>query len=589
MLFYRVDSEVQAEEFVDEFAKKYACNRGEIKYKITENANPKIFFLEIFDCDASSDDIKEKKSVVSKFDIMFEQDGIYVIVKEDGQEVNGISEKLISLDIYTFAYDKIVEAIEKINTKTKVAECDERYLKAPDILVHIEQDGMKALVKLSKVGNYGLLTKEYIISILNENGVIFGIKEEIIDDIIKNRRSNEYIIIAEGKDSTPGRDAIVLMNAEPFTKKKTVAPKIDENGVADYKNLDLFQTVNMGDVIAEKEPATDGENGSSVTGTIIEARPGKEILLRPGKNCNTSDDGRQLIAEANGMVVIEQDKVSVTDMFTVDNVGVNSGNINFNGSVIVKQNVEAGYIIESGGNVQINGNVERSKIKSTGDIFVKGGIIGYYLDGIEAGNNLICKFAENSVINTSGNISVGEELLNCKILCGGRVAAEGKKGQIIGGETVAAEGIDVLSLGSNSEIKTFVEVGNNPLLVKEIERKEKEVAELRHKLLEIERTVTYLEDIKNYAEYKFTPENEERLKTLEKMKFSMSYYVTEAELSLAQYRIEEGTNKDAVVRVRNVCYPGVVIQIRDRKYKVTEKMTNVIFYFDDDSVKDKHG
>ena len=360
-------------------------------------------------------------------------------------------------------------------------------------------------------------------------------------------------------------------------------------GVADYKNLDLFQTVNMGDVIAEKEPATDGENGSSVTGTIIEARPGKEILLRPGKNCNTSDDGRQLIAEANGMVVIEQDKVSVTDMFTVDNVGVNSGNINFNGSVIVKQNVEAGYIIESGGNVQINGNVERSKIKSAGDIFVKGGIIGYYLDGIDAGNNLICKFAENSVINTSGNISVGEELLNCKILCGGRVAAEGKKGQIIGGETVAAEGIDVLSLGSNSEIKTFVEVGNNPLLVKEIERKEKEVAELRHKLLEIERTVTYLEDIKNYAENKFSPENEERLKTLEKMKFSMSYYVTEAELSLAQYRIEEGTNKDAVVRVRNVCYPGVVIQIRDRKYKVTEKMTNVIFYFDDDSVKDKHG
>ena len=144
-------------------------------------------------------------------------------------------------------------------------------------------------------------------------------------------------------------------------------------------------------------------------------------------------------------------------------------------------------------------------------------------------------------------------------------------------------------MGSNSEIKTFVEVGNNPLLVKEIERKEKEVAELRHKLLEIERTVTYLEDIKNHAEYKFTPENEERLKTLEKMKFSMSYYVTEAELSLAQYRIEEGTNKDAVVRVRNVCYPGVVIQIRDRKYKVTEKMTNVIFYFDDDSVKDKHG
>ena len=58
----------------------------------------------------------------------------------------------------------------------------------------------------------------------------------------------------------------------------------------------------------------------------------------------------------------------------------------------------------------INGNVERSKIKSTGDIFVKGGIIGYYLDGIDAGNNLICKFAENSVINTSGHIVTGKQI-----------------------------------------------------------------------------------------------------------------------------------------------------------------------------------
>ena len=83
---------------------------------------------------------------------------------------------------------------------------------------------------MSKVGNYGLLTKEYIISILNENGVIFGIKEEIIDDIIKNRRSNEYIIIAEGKDSTPGRDAIVLMNAEPLQRKRQLLLKLMRMG-----------------------------------------------------------------------------------------------------------------------------------------------------------------------------------------------------------------------------------------------------------------------------------------------------------------------------------------------------------------------
>lgn len=589
MICFENIAEKDIEEVLAEFSEKAFCSYDELRYKIVYIADSNYVKLEIYDIEKKylaeeidNNNLKKR----DKYELKFESDGIYLKIDDKNQDANVISEKLVSLEVFTFSYEDIMKAYDKIGELVKISEPSEKMLNPPAITVEFGKESMSASIKIAKAGNWGLLTEELIIEELKKNGVIYGIKNDEIAKIIREEITGMFILVAEGKKCVNGEDAELSMKYTPFSKGAKLTPKIDERGNADFKNLEIFELVKTGDIIAEKRAATLGEQGSTVTGVVVEPKPGKDILLRTGKNCTTSDDGLKVIAETEGMVVIEQDKISVSDIFTIEAVNVNSGNIQFNGSVVVKRDVEMGYSLISNGNIQINGNAEKCILKSGGDIFIKGGLIGKASEGgVTAGNDFVAKFAENAEITVSGNAVIYEGVLNCKVMSGKQVVASGKNGNIIGGEIIAAEGVEASTLGAPSEIKTYIEVGNNPLLVQEIESKESEIASLRQKLTEVEKNINYLEQKRAHADYKPNEIFEEKLNSLIKAKFSMSYYVTEAEIALQEFKQQQSIEKNVEVKVTGTCYPGVLIQIKDRKFKVQDKMPAVTFYYDEDMVK----
>lgn len=52
-----------------------------------------------------------------------------------------------------------------------------------------------------------VVTKEDIYHDLERRGIVFGIKQEAIDDLIDRKRMNERILIAEGIPAIRGRTA----------------------------------------------------------------------------------------------------------------------------------------------------------------------------------------------------------------------------------------------------------------------------------------------------------------------------------------------------------------------------------------------
>ncbi len=62
-----------------------------------------------------------------------------------------------------------------------------------------------------------------------------------------------------------------------YTDKKKAKPKVLEDGSVDYKDMDTYQFVNEGDLLAEKTLPTEGEDGMSVTGRVIKARMEKRF------------------------------------------------------------------------------------------------------------------------------------------------------------------------------------------------------------------------------------------------------------------------------------------------------------------------
>ena len=68
-------------------------------------------------------------------------------------------------------------------------------------------------------------------------------------------------------------------------------------------------------------------------------------------------------------------------------VGASTGDIDYDGSVVVKGNVLTGYTIKATGDIIVNGVVEGAKLVTAGKIVLKRGIQGKGQASLEAGGD----------------------------------------------------------------------------------------------------------------------------------------------------------------------------------------------------------
>ena len=85
-----------------------------------------------------------------------------------------------------------------------------------------------------------------------------------------------------------------------------------------------------------------------------------------------AEDGTKVIMQAE-----DGDKIFVSDVYDVpDDVDNSTGDIEFNGSVVVHGNVRTGFCIKCGGNIEVYGVVEGADLDAGGDIILHRGVQG---------------------------------------------------------------------------------------------------------------------------------------------------------------------------------------------------------------------
>ena len=172
-------------------------------------------------------------------------------------------------------------------------------------------------------------------------------------------------VVAEAVQPVDGRDAYISYNFE--TDRSKIKLSETKSGQVNFKELNLIQNVVEGQPLATKILAERGKAGKTIFGRYLEAKNGKDIPMPLGKNVAVDKDGRTIIATTNGQVLLIGDKIHVEPIMEVDGVSLKTGNIKFNGTVIVKGNVEDGFEVKVSGNVEVYGNVGKSIIEADGD------------------------------------------------------------------------------------------------------------------------------------------------------------------------------------------------------------------------------
>jgi uncharacterized protein (DUF342 family) len=484
-----------------------------------------------------------------------------------------------------FDKSKVVKIVREADGEyTKIGEWVPVEKSDSRCIIEVSDNEMKAFMTVIPPKPRGrLLDIDDVLEALNDKGVVYGIKHDVIQESLEEEVYNVPILVGEGKRSENGADAKIVYN---FRTEKKVHLEEDEKGQVNFKDLDLVENVVAGQLLATKSQATEGTPGRTVTNKILEAKPGVDVELNPGKNTELSADGVSVIAMINGQVVLSNDKINVEPIYEIKgDVDIHTGNILFLGTVIVHGNVEDGFSIKAAGDIEIKGSVGKCLLDAEGDISIKQGVMGKLGGSIKSGGNLASKFLEQVNVVAEKSVLVQDGIMHCDVDATEKVICFGKRATIVGGRIRAGEIVNTKTLGSVSFTETVVEVGVDPKSRQRLFEIEKEKTELESKLESLNANINTLQNQKKVRR-NFTEEKEE---LLEKMLSSRE------ELTIRMSEINEEMNElksylkllktIGKVSVSKNVYPGVRIGIKDTYYDVSNEFKYVTFVLESGRIR----
>ncbi len=358
---------------------------------------------------------------------------------------------------------------------------------------------------------------ETLISILEKNGVSYGINQNALLTMFQKAQFASSQLVARGKPQRDGVDGYVK---EHFSREREIKPQLLENGDSDHKELGLILDIEKGTIIADIVLPEPPVNGIGVSGKEIQGRPGKEPVVPQGTNTAISADGKHLIANVGGNLVFKQGKFCIEQLVTIKgNVDSSIGNINFSGDIVINGDVFLGYTITSKKNIKITGSVEGANLIADGDITVGLGINGQQKGVVMSKGNVKAMFIENCEMYAEGAITA-QVIINSHVSSEESIAVTTGKGVISGGEIIAVKKIEAVTVGSEVNIPTIIRLGLTPRLTQNIKELEQSIEEMMTEIDLIAKNITYLEYLEQQGQ--ITSDRKELLVKLKAKKPTMS-------------------------------------------------------------------
>ncbi|MBX9937271.1 MAG: FapA family protein [Burkholderiaceae bacterium] len=357
--------------------------------------------------------------------------------------------------------------------------------------VHVASDGMNATLTIIPPIGGKVASTEDALRALSKANVSFGIDQSAVQAACE-RGSCTHVIVARGIVAIDGNDAL-FEDLTPHTVDRE--PKLDENGLIDYRERGEIVAVQPGQPLMRRTPATTGTDGQSVKGAVVKAKPGKDKPFATGLNGAeiSADDPAVLVATIGGLPVRVDAGVNVEPVLHYKEVNMATGNIHFDGSVHVTGEVVQGMTIHATGDIVVDGMVDSGILQAGGDVRIAGGIIGR--SKIEAAGSVTARFAEGVEVRAGTVIALKDMALECELHALNQITigtGSRKTGRLVGGNASAMMAIRVATLGSDKGGTTKVTLGVNPALDAEYAALLKRIEEEKAQETRLEQVVKQL-------------------------------------------------------------------------------------------------
>ena len=434
----------------------------------------------------------------TSFNLFYRRGWVYLTVYPQDQGRTIYPEEIVNrmrlLGMPTVRANRLREIIEsQRGTPEPLTEWPEGARLASEIRVEIDEAEMSASVTVTPPKKGAAPPQpEEIEEALADAGVVFGIHREEIDKLLRGERYDTPIEVARGREPIYGKSRQVeylfnLNRGKPYLEMPF--------GRINLKELNFIDNRKKGELLARLLPPVQAVDGSTVTGTVIPAERDDGVASIPaGENTYLSEDGSELYAGSDGNVRFHRGLVIVEPVVEVENVNYETGNVRFDGSVVVKGHVADGFVVEASGNIQVGKGVGKASLKAGQNVLLETGMNGNGEGVVDCGGNLFARYLESCTVWCRGNVFVEEAVMHSSVTSWKNLILNGRRAEFIAGEAIVGGSFWCKKLGNLYEATTEVAIGVSPEMLHEYRSAEKE---LRGREEETNETESRLEQLEN--------------------------------------------------------------------------------------------
>ncbi|WP_017471438.1 FapA family protein [Amphibacillus jilinensis] len=514
------------------------------------------------------------------FSLWAEEHLVLIAVSKQGfnlLDFNSILAELPMIKISNFM--QLKQAIENAtNEPVVIGEAK------PIIEVILSKDLLEASIKLNLLEEeIEVCDHKHMVSEILKALETAGVTDGILPEVLKNELPfNEKVVIARGAEPVDGKGAQVR-----YIELSEKRPQINEDHSANFYEMNLIDEVAKGDWLGEKIIATEGTPGWTVTGEILPAKKGNESLFKfdPKSVKEVKENGAiTLYAKKNGAVVIENGKIKVDDMLVITgDVGVDTGNIEFDGSIKITGTVTDSFSVTATKDISILnplgiGGIDKI-ISRQGDVYIQGGVFGKGTAYIEAAQNVYIKHANECTIVAGNEINIGYYSIGSDLMAK-KVVLDQHKGKIIGGSVKAKVQVISAFIGNQYERETEIKIeGFNRLELKQ--QLEALLKDYKKRLIELEKVNRELEVYETY--FSLQEESDGKVNALKEYennldvqeKLSQEVFMLEKQRQVIVSFLE--TKGEGEIQAIYKAYPETTMQIKNIQKKLKKSMTGMYY------------
>lgn len=333
--------------------------------------------------------------------------------------------------------------------------------RAAQVAVQRSTDDLRAMLRvIPPVGEGTPVNEEMIRKALEEKKVSFGIDAEKIAEVVEQQIYGQTVTVANGDQPINGEDAQLIYHYNKLIKRQDRS--LDNLEQINWKELGNIINTEPEMLLLEKIPPTEGTPGRTVTDKPIRQTRGKDLRIRCGKGVRADSDNLKWYSEIAGHVIFRNDQISVENIIELEDVSATTGNVHFNGTVVIKGIVEDGYSIDCTADLRVEGNVGAARLTAGGNITIVGGIFGKNKAVVNAGESIITRFTQDATLVAMRDLVIDEYSRNSDLKAGHEIHMVNEnvnRGSIMGGSASALESIHCNNVGSEMELRTKVAVG----------------------------------------------------------------------------------------------------------------------------------